>query len=621
MRRQVALVAALVACALRARAPGLELQRAEGAWYRYPLPGAEVKSLVPDPLERGVFYLGTAQGGVYRSTDDGRSWLAPKGGASFPGYAVTAIAVDPLHPRTIWVGLTGVVKGGLLARSDDRGATFLEVKRWGDRAAARVVAVSVQGGRRVVAVGGDYGVEITEDDGLSWRSSLPPLDPGAGVSFLAFHPSRPGVVFCGSFRHPFRSFDLGRTWKRIASGMVEDTEVFALDFSKDDPDIFWAATCGWVYRTTDGGGSWTRYKDGLVDRRSHVVRLDPRDPTRVLVGTTGGLFESASVPRVFHRLGRDLVVNALAFDPHDPAVLLIGTEAEGVLRSEDGGVSVQPANGGLAEARVSSVAMTSRGTVVLSRAADGPSGGLWAIDPASGEAARLPSPPATILALGASGERILAGTPEGIFVAEKPGDPFLLTLPYAGRSFTQDSGGILLAATDNGVFQSKDGGARWARSGTLTTRVERVRRARFTGSTSGTTFAAESSGRTLWWDGRDWVFQPMRLSTGGKLAGGFGRPPATIRWTPDSIGVELDPARSLLVYRPEEEDGQGLFLALPEAGLSVAGWTGDPRSKRGLFLATLGRGLFRFVPGPPPEAAEIPRPESAAGAAVRAGTN
>jgi hypothetical protein len=134
---------------------------------------------------------------------------------------------------------------------------------------------------------------------------------------------------------------------------------------------------------------------------------------------------------------------------------------------------------------------------------------------------------------------------------------------------------------------------------------------------SGTTFAAETSGRTLWWDGRDWVFQPVRYAPGGKLGGGFGRPPATLRWTPDPIGIALDASRTVLVYRPEEEDGQGLFLALPESGLSVAGWTGDPRSKRGLFLATLGRGLFRFVPGPPPEAASL----SESAAAAPAGSN
>ena len=36
---------------------------------------------------------------------------------------------------------------------------------------------------------------------------------------------------------------------------------------------------------------------------------------------------------------------------------------------------------------------------------------------------------------------------------------------------------------------------------------------------------------------------------------------------------------------------------MPETGLVVAGWAGDPRSAAGLYLATIGRGLFRFVPG------------------------
>ena len=74
--------------------------------------------------------------------------------------------------------------------------------------------------------------------------------------------------------------------------MVEDTEVFAMDFSAASPDDFWAATCGWVYRTEDGGEKWTRFREGLLDRRAHAVRMDPRDATRVLVGTTGGIFES-----------------------------------------------------------------------------------------------------------------------------------------------------------------------------------------------------------------------------------------------------------------------------------------------------------------------------------------
>src|ERR1035441_10122511 len=125
---------------------------------------------------------------------------------------------------------------------------------------------------------------------------------------MAFDPVRPGVLYCGSFRHPFRSLDGGLTWARIANGMVEDTEVFGIDFSTGDPNDFWAATCGWVYRRTDGGASWTRYREGLTDRRTQAVRVDPRDPNRILAGTTGGLFESRDhiLRGVFTSLGRQL---------------------------------------------------------------------------------------------------------------------------------------------------------------------------------------------------------------------------------------------------------------------------------------------------------------------------
>jgi photosystem II stability/assembly factor-like uncharacterized protein len=568
---------------------------ASGLWYRYPLPGAEVKSLAADPTTNGGFYLGTTQGGVYRSTDGGRSWAAPPGGAPFPGFAVTALAVDPLRAATVWAGLTGVVRGGRLVRSDDRGQTFVEVRRWENRAAARVVALTGPGRRRVVAVGGDGGIEISEDDGQTWRTSEPPLDPGSGVSFLAFHPLRENVLFCGSFRHPFRSTDLGHTWTRIANGMVEDTEVFGIDFSPVDPNDFWAATCGWVYRTTDGGTSWTRFRQGLADRRTHVVRVDPADPNRILAGTTGGVFESRDRGKTFRCISPEVVVNALVFDPRRPATLLIGTEAEGVFLSTDGGMTMAESNRGLAEARVSSVALTASGRVIVGRAADGPSGGLWTLDATSGATERLtPAPPSTILALTASGERLFAGTPDGLFLADAPGAAWTRVLPQATHGFARDGNGRLLAATDGGVFEAKAGGSRWERLGTLAARVDAVRRARFSVANL-KTFAADSGGLTLWWDGKDWARRPV--SAGGRiLTGGFGRPRLTPSWVPEPVGLDVDAARAVLVFRPEDESEDGVAISMPESGLSVAGWAGDPREKIGLYLATIGRGLFRFVP-------------------------
>ncbi len=585
------LCALLASLPLAAAAP----RGAPGAWYRYPLPGAEVKSLAADPALPGVFWAGTAQGGIYRSSDGGASWTSPAGGAPFPGYAVTSLAADPAQPGTVWVGLTGVVRGGLLARSTDLGRSFEVVRRWEDRAGARVVAMTSPGTPKAVGVGGDWGVEISEDDGATWRSSPPPLDSGSGISFLAFDPVRPGVLYCGSFRHPFRSADGGRTWVRIANGMVEDTEVFALDFSADDPGDFWAATCGWVYRTTDDGANWTRYREGLSDRRTQAVRVDPRDPNRILAGTTGGLFESRDRGKSFRRVSADVVVNALVFDPRDPSRLLVGTEADGVLRSEDGGVTLAESNRGLSEARVSAVALLSPGRVIVARAADGSSGGLWTVDAATGKVERLAaSPPATVLALASAGSALLAGAPDGIYRAARAGAPFTKVLPVGARAFASDGDGRFLAATNAGVFESTNGGSGWRRLGSLKSRVEDVRRARLPESGL-KTWSADAEGLTLWWDGAEWARRP--LPGGGRiLSGGFGRPRATTHFVPEPIGVALSAERSFLVFRPEDDADGGVAVTMPETGLVIAGWAGDPRTVSGLYLATIGRGLFRFVP-------------------------
>ena len=66
---------------------------------------------------------------------------------------------------------------------------------------------------------------------------------------------------------------------------------------------------------------------------------------------------------------------------------------------------------------------------------------------------------------------------------------------------------------------------------------------------------------------------------------------------PEPIGVALLAERSVLVFRPEDDPEGGIAVTMPETGLVVAGWVGDPRTASGLYLATMGRGLFRFVPG------------------------
>lgn len=577
----------------------------EGRWLRYPFPGAEIKALAFDPRPGGPVYLGTAQGGVYLSADRGRSWIAPSGAAPFPGSSVTAVVPDPLSPGVVWVGATGILRGGLLARSEDGGRSWSVLKRWESAAGARAVAVTVSGGKRIVAVAGDPGVEVSLDDGRTWRLSRPPLDPGSGIAFLAFAPGKGTVLWAGSFRHPFRSADLGRSWERRAAGMVEDTQVFEIDFSAAAPEELWAATCGWVYRSLDGGTSWTRYRDGLSDRRTHVVRRDPATAGRVLAGTTGGIFETRDAGKSFRHVGPDVVVNALAFDPADPRRLLVGTESDGLLVSEDGGDSFSEANRGLAEARIAAVARTSSGRVVVARAADGSSAGLFSVDPRSSEVTRLPgAPPATVVSLAAAGDRILAATPDGIFAADAPGRPFLPVRRGGATVLLAVPPGVsspapLLAVTGDGLAGSREGRT-WHDAG-LAGPVEGLSIVLVEGADA-PTVAALSRGRILFWNGSGWSETGATAAGAGpRLAGGFGRArtarPA-VAYLSLGLGTRREGGEQLLSFRGADSPATELLVTPPEPDLPLAGWAGDPRGADGLWIATLGRGLYRYVPGP-----------------------
>ena len=385
----------------------------------------------------------------------------PPAAPRFPGYAVTALAADPAPARdAVWVGLTGVVKGGLLARSTDGRTPFDVVRRWEDRAGARVVARRCRGPAGASSSSAATAASRSRrTTGATWRASAPPLDPGSGISFVAFHPLRPERSL---LRLVPPSLPLGRTAAGRGRGSRPEwwrTPRSSRSTSRrTTPDDFWAATCGWVYRTTDGGANWTRYREGLADRRTHVVRMDPRDPSRILAGTTGGLFESRDRGKTLPaHLGRRSSSTRSSSTRASRHASSSATEADGVLGLEDGGVTLDGV-----EPR------PRRGARLGRRGAAVGAGSSWRAPrtgAAAGSGASTPRPerrerlarlrPSTVLAPRDRGERLLAATPDGDLPRRSaPGAPFAKVLGLRARAIRADGAGRSSAATDAGVFES-----------------------------------------------------------------------------------------------------------------------------------------------------------------------
>jgi photosystem II stability/assembly factor-like uncharacterized protein len=193
-------------------------------------------------------YVGAASGGVWKSLDGGTSWrpVFDKN----PVQSIGAIAIDPSHGSTLWVGTgeswtrNSVSVGDGIYRSTDAGATWKNMGLSESERITRILIHPNNGDVVYACVPGklwsdsaERGVYKTADGGKTWTLVLKGPNLSTGCSGLSMDPKNPDVVFAGLW--DFRR----KGWTFRSGG--------------DGPD---AASGSGLYRTADGGKSWTEIK-------------------------------------------------------------------------------------------------------------------------------------------------------------------------------------------------------------------------------------------------------------------------------------------------------------------------------------------------------------------------
>lgn len=557
---------------------------ARAGWVRVPVLGADVTAIATDPYREDSVFCGTSRGNVYRSTDGGRSWRATRAGNQFPGYVVSTLRADVRSARRIWIALSGTGGGALLAVSEDDGENWKIVARW-DRAVDARAFAQAPGDPDLLACGGDDGVFLSRDGGKTWTPSGTGVDGLVLVQSLAFDPHDPATLYAGTYRQAFRTRDGGKHWERIAHGMVLDATVYSFDFDPRDASRVWVSTCGWVYRSDDGGDRWTRFTTGFTNRRTPVVHLDPRSSDVLYAGTVGGLHRSDDGGRTWNRVSREtLDVSALEVDPRTGR-LYLGTLGEGMFYSDDRGATISPASEGLDEARIPALAAdpADASHILFLRAYGGVESGVWEAGAGNSRQISADCPPGAFALAAAviDGETTwLTASASMLFVSRDGGRRFTAaTRPPEGR-ILRIFGVPLpfpMAVTDVGVYASRDGRA-----------FDRVP------AISGTPISAEvvtdATGRPeLEVRTTSGLFRGTRLfeRTRALLSGGMFRTEAAA----SSPYLRFDVHDDNLTIRRGTE-AASLLLPRGELRVTDAILAGDGS----LYVATMGDGLFRYVP-------------------------
>ena len=337
-------------------------------------------ALAVDPANPLVVYLNSYIGGVFKTSDGGKTWhVCSKG---YTGSQMADIAIDPRQPALIYAaGRIGI------AKSEDGGRSWIYLAAaMGPENFTEAASVSVNPNNPqdiLLASRGAGRVVRSTDGGKSWRRVF---DAGRhGVVRFARSPSAANVIYAAGRTPPvfapatslglLRSADGGGHWESVNTGLVEDLNVNSVAVHPTDPNIAYAGVLnGGVYQTADGGAHWHTSGSGITaDVRA--VAINPKNPKIIYAGTErDGLFRSADGGRSWEGssagLDPNAAIHSIVIDPSVPDVVWAADIHTGVYRSLDGGRTWASTSGGLRTRAVESLAISADGEVLYA-ATDG----------------------------------------------------------------------------------------------------------------------------------------------------------------------------------------------------------------------------------------------------------
>ena len=334
--------------------------------------GGRVPAVAGVPGQPFTYYVGSADGGLFRTNDGGITWKA-----LFQHETVASIgevAVDPSNPDILWVG-TGESKarndvsfGNGVYRSTDGGTHW---KHMGLDATSQICRILVDPhSSDIVLVGAmgspwtdspDRGVYRTTDGGKTWQKVLY-VGASVGISDLAMDPKNPQVLYAGTYRYRrtpwnysdggpedaiYKSIDQGQSWTRLSGhGLPKDpVGRIGLAIAPSSPNVVYAvigSNEGVVWRSDDSGEHWTMVsKDQEADARPFYfsrIAVDPKTPEHVFA-LSNDLMESKDGGKSWKAIAKQthVDIHAMWIDPQGSGRIIEGNDG-GVILSRDNGV-------------------------------------------------------------------------------------------------------------------------------------------------------------------------------------------------------------------------------------------------------------------------------------------
>lgn len=287
-----------------------------------PFRGGRTKAAAGVPSQPNVFYVGVCNGGVWKSTDYGRTWVPIFD--QQPTGSIGAVAVAISDPNVIYVGSgeglhrPDLSVGDGIYKSTDAGKTWTHLGLRDGQQIPQIAIDPRDANKILVAVAGhpygpneERGIFRSTDGGQTFQKVLY-KDENTGGADVQIDPVHPDTAYAtlwearegpwengawnGANGGIFKSTDGGQTWQPLTNGLPQGIIQANITISASNPNRIYSSVASKgtvaIYRSDDAGQSWVpattdpRPAGRIGGGDLSVPRVDPKNPDTVYVAST-----------------------------------------------------------------------------------------------------------------------------------------------------------------------------------------------------------------------------------------------------------------------------------------------------------------------------------------------
>ena len=285
----------------------------------------DILSMIIDPQNNQVIYIGTKKNGIFKTENGAESWEK----MDFPPIKVYAAVLDPSNPDILYAA--GVWRGrGKIYKSENQGAEWKEI--YTEPADGTVItSLNINKSQaQILYAGTSEGMIFkTADGGNSWKNIF--KAPGA-VTEIEFDYFNNEVVYFAVFNKGIlRTKDGGKNLENLAENFKKagvNNGVFSIAADPNNSGVLYAGLNGGMIKSLNFGDSWEEINILESSKKFPVraIAVNPKNSRQIIYSAAQAIYNSIDGGEQWStfQLETNGVIGIIKFNPLNPDILYAG---------------------------------------------------------------------------------------------------------------------------------------------------------------------------------------------------------------------------------------------------------------------------------------------------------